>query len=82
MNSTGAQQPRHVRERQQNWLVATAIVVALSVAGLVGVGRALDQGLVDVRRELSLTSVLADPDDRFVNYLVVGSDSRAGGGSQ
>ncbi len=78
MNPVNPRQPRHVRERQQNWLVAAVIVIALSLAGFVGVGRALDQGLVDVRRELSLTSVLSAPDDRFVNFLVVGSDSRAG----
>ncbi len=66
------------RERQQLWLVATAIVLVLGVAGFSGIGRALDRSLVDVRREFSVTSVLADPDDRFVNFLVVGSDSRAG----
>ncbi len=66
------------RERQQNRLVAAALVIALGVAGFIGIGRALDDSLADVRRELSLTSVLAEPDDRFVNYLVVGSDSRAG----
>ncbi|MEY3615655.1 MAG: hypothetical protein RLZZ518_656 [Actinomycetota bacterium] len=66
------------RERQQNWLVAAVLVVVLGVAGYQGVNRALDDSLADVRRELSLTSVLAAPDDRFVNYLVVGSDSRAG----
>jgi LCP family protein required for cell wall assembly len=66
------------RERQQNWLVAAALMLVLGVAGFIGVGRALDASLADVRRELSLTSVLAEPNDRFVNYLVVGSDSRAG----
>jgi LCP family protein required for cell wall assembly len=66
------------RERQQNRLVAAALVIALGVVGFIGIGRALDDSLADVRRELSLTSVLAEPDDRFVNYLVVGSDSRAG----
>jgi LCP family protein required for cell wall assembly len=54
------------------------LVIVLGVAGYQGVNRALDDSLADVRRELSLTSVLAAPDDRFVNYLVVGSDSRAG----
>ena len=78
MNSAGERPPRHVRERRQNWLVAVVVTIALGVAGFVGVGRALDKGLVDVRRELSLTSVLSAPDDRFVNFLVVGSDSRAG----
>ena len=69
---------RRRRERQQNWLVAAAIVVLLGAAGFMGVARALDDSLADVPREVSLTSVLAEPNDQFVNFLVVGSDSRAG----
>ena len=69
---------RRRRERQQNWLVAVAIAVLLGAAGFMGVARALDDSLADVRREVSLTSVLAEPNDQFVNFLVVGSDSRAG----
>ena len=69
---------RRRRERQQNLLVAVAIVVMLGTAGFMGIARALDDSLADVRRELSLTSVLVDPNDQFVNFLVVGSDSRAG----
>ncbi len=69
---------RRRRERQQNWLVAVAIVVLLGAAGFMGVARALDDSLADVPREVSLTSVLAEPNDQFVNFLVVGSDSRAG----
>ena len=69
---------RRRRERQQNWLVAVAIVVLLGAAGFMGVARALDDSLANVRREVSLTSVLAEPNDQFANFLVVGSDSRAG----
>lgn len=69
---------RRRRERQQNWLVAVAILALLGVAGFMGIARALDDSLADVRRELSLTSVLADPNDQFLNFLLVGSDSRAG----
>lgn len=69
---------RRRRERQQNWLVVVAMVVMLGTAGFMGIARALDDSLADVRRELSLTSVLAEPNDQFVNFLVVGSDSRAG----
>ena len=69
---------RRRRERQQNWLVAVAILALLGAAGFMGVARALDDSLADVRREVSLTSVLAEPNDQFVNFLVVGSDSRAG----
>jgi LCP family protein required for cell wall assembly len=54
------------------------VVVVLSAAGYTGVGRALDSRLDGVRRELSLTSVLAEPNEHFVNFLLVGSDSRAG----
>lgn len=69
---------RRRRERQQNWLVVVAMVVMLGTAGFMGIARALDDSLADVRREVSLTSVLAEPNDQFVNFLVVGSDSRAG----
>ena len=76
MNSSSVARRR--RERQQVWLVAAAVVIVLSIAGYVGVGRALDTRFADVRRELSLTSTLAEPNDQFVNFLLVGSDSRAG----
>ena len=69
---------RSRRDRRQVWLVAAAILVALSAAGYLGVGRALDSRFADVRRELSLTSVLTEPNEQFVNFLIVGSDSRAG----
>ena len=69
---------RTSRQRRQVWLVAAALVIVLSAAGYSGVGRALDSRLDGVRRELSLTSTLAEPNDQFVNFLLVGSDSRAG----
>ncbi|MFM8264939.1 MAG: LCP family protein [Acidimicrobiia bacterium] len=69
---------RESRQRRQVWLVAAALVIVLSAAGYTGVGRALDSRLDGVRRELSLTSTLAEPNDQFVNFLLVGSDSRAG----
>ena len=59
-------------ERQQNWMLAVAIVVLLCVAGFMGIARALDDSLAYVQRELSLTLVLADPNDQFLNFLVVG----------
>ena len=69
---------RTSRQRRQVWLVAATLVIVLSAAGYTGVGRALDSRLDGVRRELSLTSTLAEPNDQFVNFLLVGSDSRAG----
>ena len=69
---------RRSRQRRQVWLVAAGLVIVLSAAGYTGVGRALDSRLDGVRRELSLTSTLAEPNDTFVNFLLVGSDSRAG----
>ena len=69
---------RRSRQRRQVWLVAAGLVIVLSAAGYTGVGRALDSRLDGVRRELSLTSTLAEPNDQFVNFLLVGSDSRAG----
>ena len=69
---------RTSRQRRQVWLVAAALVIVLSAVGYTGVGRALDSRLDGVRRELSLTSTLAEPNDQFVNFLLVGSDSRAG----
>ena len=69
---------RSRRERLRVWLAAALLVAALAVAGFAGVDRALDTRLAEVRREPSLASVLAQSDDRFVNFLLVGSDSRAG----
>jgi LCP family protein required for cell wall assembly len=69
---------RKSRQRRQVWVLAAAVVLGLSTAGYVGVGRALDSRLDGVPRELSLTSVLAEPNEQFVNFLLVGSDSRAG----
>lgn len=69
---------RRQRERQQVWLVAVGLLIVLSIAGYFGIDRALDSRFADVRRELSLTSTLAEPNDQFVNFLLVGSDSRAG----
>jgi LCP family protein required for cell wall assembly len=69
---------RDRRERRQVWLIAAALLVVLGAAGFVGIGRALDTRFADVRREPTLESALAEPNDRFVNFLLVGSDSRAG----
>jgi LCP family protein required for cell wall assembly len=66
------------RKNRQVWVLAAAVVVVLSAAGYTGVGRALDSRLDGVRRELSLAAVLAEPNEQFVNFLLVGSDSRAG----
>ena len=66
------------RERRQVWLVAAVLTTVLGAAGYIGIGRALDAQFADVRRETSLESVLAEPHERFVNFLLVGSDSRAG----
>lgn len=65
-------------ERLRVWLAASLVFSALGIAGFAGIHRALDARLAEVRREPSLESVLADGDDRFVNFLLVGSDSRAG----
>jgi LCP family protein required for cell wall assembly len=69
---------RRRRERTQIWLVAASIILVVSIAGYFGVSRSVDVRLSDVRRELSLTAALADSNDAFVNFLLVGSDSRAG----
>jgi len=69
---------RTSRQSRQVWLVAAVLVIVLSAVGYTGIGRALDSRLDGVRRELSLTSTLAEPNDKFVNFLLVGSDSRAG----
>lgn len=69
---------RNRRDRRGVWLVAASLFVALGASGYLGVGRSLDARFAAVRRDASLATVLAEPNDRFVNFLLVGSDSRAG----
>ena len=54
----------------------TALVTAL--AGSFGIVRSVHAQLDGIRRETTATSALSPPDPLFENYLLVGSDSRAG----
>jgi LCP family protein required for cell wall assembly len=69
---------RRRRARLQLWLGATVAGSVLAVVSFSGVSRAVDARLAAARREPTLSAVLAPPDERFVNVLLVGSDSRAG----
>jgi LCP family protein required for cell wall assembly len=57
-------------------LLVVAAVVA--VAGAVGVLRAADRQVADIARMPDLTAVLSSPSDDVENFLLVGSDTRAG----
>lgn len=69
---------RKQRERMITWGIAAVMVISLAVVGANGLNRSLDSRVADVRREPTLDEVLAPANDAFVNYLLVGSDSRAG----
>ncbi|NBO33355.1 MAG: hypothetical protein EBT46_04800 [Actinobacteria bacterium] len=69
---------RRRREQLQLWLAAVVVGALLAVLGYSGVTRAVDSRLAEARREPTLSAVLAPADERFVNILLVGSDSRAG----
>lgn len=73
-----ASRSRRQRERATTAIIATIVAIALAIAGVGGLNRSLDSRLADVRRDPTLADVLAAPNDDFVNYLLVGSDSRAG----
>lgn len=69
---------RRRQRRNGRRLVALVLALAVCVTGAFGVRRALGERLDAVRRDDSLAGVLSPSDDRFVNILLVGSDSREG----
>lgn len=66
------------RSQQSRWLVAGALAVAVAATGTLGLVLGVRASLDGVRREPSLTGVLSAPSPDVENFLLVGSDSRAG----
>ena len=67
------------RGKRSTRLIITAVVALVTaVAGSFGIVRNVHAQLDGIRRETTATSALSAPDPLFENYLLVGSDSRAG----
>lgn len=69
---------RRRQRRNARRLVAAGLALVVCVTGALGVRRSLAARLDAVRRDDSLAAVLSPADERFVNILLVGSDSREG----
>ena len=69
---------RRRQRRNVRRLVAAGLALVVCVTGALGVRRSLAARLDAVRRDDSLAAVLSPADERFVNILLVGSDSREG----
>jgi LCP family protein required for cell wall assembly len=69
---------RRRQRRNVRRLVAAGLALVVCATGALGVRRSLAARLDAVRRDDSLAAVLSPADDRFVNILLVGSDSREG----
>lgn len=66
------------RPRRRSWPSALALMVAVALAGTVGLVRAVDRGAGSVREVVEVSGVLSPPSADVQNYLLVGSDSREG----
>ena len=67
------------RGKRSTRLIITAVTALVTaVAGAFGIVRNVHAQLDGIRRETTATSALSAPDPLFENYLLVGSDSRAG----
>lgn len=63
---------------RNRWVVAGALALCVASTGTAGLVAGVRASLGDVRREESLVGVLSPESPSVVNYLLVGSDSRAG----
>ena len=67
------------RGKRSTRLIVTAVAALVTaVAGSFGIVRNVHAQLDGIQRETTATSALSPPDPLFENYLLVGSDSRAG----
>ena len=67
------------RGKRSTRLIITAVAALVTaVAGSFGIVRNVHAQLDGIQREITATSALSAPDPLFENYLLVGSDSRAG----
>lgn len=64
--------------RRGNWLVSLGIAAIVAMAGATGLVVATNTQLSAVQRDVSAADSLSLTNDAFENYLLVGSDSRAG----
>ena len=60
------------------WLVAVSVGLVAMLASALGIVRATNGAMADVPRVSVVTTALSPASDGFENYLLVGSDSRAG----
>ena len=65
-------------KRSTRLLVTAVAALVTAVAGSFGIVRNVHAQLDGIQRETTATSALSPPDPLFENYLLVGSDSRAG----
>ena len=67
------------RGKRTTRLIITAVATLVTAgAGSFGIVRNVHAQLDGIQREITATSALSAPDPLFENYLLVGSDSRAG----
>ena len=67
------------RGKRSTRLIITAVAALVTAgAGSYGIVRNVHAQLDGIQREITATSALSAPDPLFENYLLVGSDSRAG----
>ncbi len=59
------------------WMLVGSVALVMSLAGALGIVRATNSALDGVGRMAAVTPVLSPPTAGVVNYLLVGSDSRA-----
>jgi LCP family protein required for cell wall assembly len=64
--------------RRGNWLVSLGIAAIVAMAGATGLVVATNTQLSAVQRDVTAVDSLSPTNDAFENYLLVGSDSRAG----
>jgi LCP family protein required for cell wall assembly len=74
------QRPETRTRGKRSTRLITTVVAALitAIAGSFGIVRNVHAQLDGIQRETTATSALSPPDPLFENYLLVGSDSRAG----
>lgn len=72
--------PDPVRRRHRRPVaLALALALLVGVVGAVGIDRATDDAIADIRRVPGVADVLSPTSDVVDNYLLVGSDSRSSG---
>lgn len=70
--------PRPAVSSRSRWLLSGLLAACIGLAGAFGLVVGVRSGLDGVRRETTLAGVLSSPSPAVENYLLVGSDSRAG----